>query len=178
MRRSITFFCTFLLLIIFSASSYAQPSGLLLGVNVFPVNTGLRVDSTISNTPADGVLYRGDILRFITAYNHPVYSAQRLSHLEKAKKAIGPNREAFLEILRNGNRMFFKVSFAQQRRPVVMMSTPGMSSPPPVASGLSIAPALGSEASSLFGDDVSSPSNNHIPRPNNSGGGVDSNVFD
>lgn len=180
MKRPIYFFSVLFVFILISSSTnlYAQSSGLLLGVNVSPIQKGLLVATTIPYTPADGVLYRGDILRFMTTYGHPVYSVQRLSHLEKAKKAIGANRDAFLEILRNGNRMFFKVSFVQQVRPVALArrSGPGTPSPLPAASSLSITPA-GSEASSLFGDDVSSPSNNHVPRPNNSGG-VNSNIFD
>ncbi|MCI5226953.1 MAG: hypothetical protein D3918_09935 [Candidatus Electrothrix sp. AX2] len=174
MKRSIHFLSVFFVFILISSSTnlYAQSSGLLLGVNVSPVQKGLLVATTIPHTPADGVLYRGDILRFMTAYGHPVYSVQRLSHLEKAKKAIGPNRDAFLEVLRNGNRMFFRVSFLRST-----VQTYGMSSSPPVASSLRIAPALGSEASSLFGNDASSSSNNYVPRPNNSGG-VHSNIFD
>ena len=178
MKRSIHFLSVFFVFILISSSTnlYAQSSGLLLGVNVSPVPKGLLVATTIPYTPADGVLYRGDILRFMTAYGHPVYSVQRLSHLEKAKEAIGQNQDAFLEILRNGNRMFFKISFLPIR---ARYSTSGYTtSSSTERMSLSIAPALGSEASSLFGDDVSSPSNNHIPRPNNSGGGVDSNVFD
>ncbi len=183
MKRSIHFLSVFFVFILISSSTnlYAQSSGLLLGVNVSSVQKGLLVATTIPHTPADGVLYRGDILRFMTAYGHPVYSVQRLSHLEKAKEAIGSNRDAFLEILRNGNRMFFKVSFVQQRvRPVTLARHSGLGTPPPppTASGLRIAPALGSEATRLFGDDGSPPSNSHVPRPNNSGHGVGSDIFD
>ncbi|MCI5220417.1 MAG: hypothetical protein D3914_14795 [Candidatus Electrothrix sp. LOE2] len=143
MKRSITFFCAFLVSIIFSASSYAQSSGLLLGVNVFPVNTGLQVASTISNTPAVGKLYPGDILRFITAYGHPVYSAQYLDHLEKAKSAIGANQDAFLLILRNGMPMCFKIPFLRTQS--VYRAD---------RNNLSMTPVSQSEARRLFGNDV------------------------
>jgi hypothetical protein len=174
MKRSITFFCAFLVSIIFSASSHAQSSGLLLGVNVFETNTGLQVTSTIPNTPAVGKLYPGDILRFMTAYGHPVYSAQRLSHLEKAKSSLGTSPNAYLEILRNGNRMFFKVSFQQIR---AMRN--GLGASPSSSSSLRIVPASESEARRLFGEDESSQRNGNVPRLNRLGGGVNgSHLFD
>ena len=175
MKRSFFFIFSLFLFVLISTNLHAQSSGLLLGVNVFETNLGLQVTSTIPNTPAVGKLYSGDTLRFMTAYGHPVYSAQRLSHLEKAKRAIGTNREAFLEILRNGNRMFFQISFVQQV-PVAAMRH-GFNSPPPAASSLEIAPAPESEARRLFGgDDVSPQRNDRLPRPNRSGNG--SHLFD
>ncbi|MDU9047848.1 MAG: hypothetical protein Q3M30_03290 [Candidatus Electrothrix sp. Rat3] len=152
MKRAITFFCTLFISMLFLTNSHARSSGLLLGVNVFPVDTGLEVASTIPNTPAVGKLYPGDILRFMTTYGHPVYSVQHLSHLEKAKNAIGANRKTFLEILRNGNRMFFKVSFQQTTRAVAMRN--GLGPSPSSSSRLSMTPVSQSDARRLFGNDV------------------------
>ena len=146
MKRSIFFIFALFLFVLISTNIHAQSSGLLIGVNVFETDSGLQVVSTIPNTPAEGKIYPYDILRFMTADGRHVYSAQRLDHFEKAKRAIGADREAFLEILRNGKSMCFKVSFLS-----ILPIT--MSYYASAETRSKITPASESEAGRLFADD-------------------------
>lgn len=93
------------------ATAQQPASGLLIGVNVTPTTQGLYVQSVIPGTPAQGQLQPGDILRFLTAPGHAIYSAQRINHIEQAKSKIGLNQPAYLEVLRNQQRHFFGISF-------------------------------------------------------------------
>lgn len=83
----------------------------MLGVNVQESDLGLVVRSINADSPASGRLREGDVLRFLTAEGHPVYSIQTLNHLEKAKQAIGLDVSAFLEVQRGTERVFFSLIF-------------------------------------------------------------------
>lgn len=100
-----------------SIDAAAQTSGVpsstsLIGVNAQQSPQGLVVKSLISNSAAVGHLRRGDVLRFLSADGHPVYSIQSFNDIAKAKSAIGKDAPATLEIMRNGQPKYFTITFS------------------------------------------------------------------
>lgn len=79
---------------------------ILRQMKLVPSSEGLVIQSL--RPGGSSVFERGDTLRFVTAPEHPVYSAQTVSHLEEAQKAIGLNTTAYIEVLRNGRRRFLR----------------------------------------------------------------------
>ena len=86
-----------------SASAQAAPSsGMLLGVYAFPNYQGLRVTGTIHGYSAHGKLFRGDVLKRVTADGLTVYPTRSHGQIEYAKDQIGPFQPAALEVFRPG----------------------------------------------------------------------------
>lgn len=77
-------------------------SGLLLGVYANPGNGGMRVSDTIPGYSAEGRLFPGDVLLRTTVDGVSVYRLRSHYETENAKIAIGPNREAAVELWRPG----------------------------------------------------------------------------
>ncbi|MEZ5939987.1 MAG: hypothetical protein R3C18_01260 [Planctomycetaceae bacterium] len=77
-------------------------SGLLVGVYASPSNGGMRVSDTIPGYSAEGRLFPGDVLLRTTVDGFDVYRLRSHYEMENAKMAIGPNREAAMEIWRPG----------------------------------------------------------------------------
>ncbi|MEZ6130318.1 MAG: hypothetical protein R3C59_16665 [Planctomycetaceae bacterium] len=77
-------------------------SGLLLGVYASPGNGGMRVSGLIPGYSAQGRLFPGDVLMRAAVDEYHVYSLRSQYEMENAKIAIGPNREAGVEIWRPG----------------------------------------------------------------------------
>ncbi|MCA8992412.1 MAG: hypothetical protein KDA88_10555 [Planctomycetaceae bacterium] len=77
-------------------------SGLLVGVYASPSNGGMRVSDTIPGYSAEGRLFPGDVLLRTTFDGVQVFRLRSHYEMENAKMAIGPNREAAMEIWRPG----------------------------------------------------------------------------
>ncbi|MCA9029365.1 MAG: hypothetical protein KDA66_01075 [Planctomycetaceae bacterium] len=77
-------------------------SGLLVGVYASPGSGGMRVSDTIPGYSAEGRLFPGDVLLRTTVDGFDVYRLRSHYEMENAKIAIGPNREAAMEIWRPG----------------------------------------------------------------------------
>lgn len=96
----------------FAASqSFAQESGLLLGIYAYRSPSGLRVTGTIPGYSAQGRLFRNDVLLRVTA-GGPIYSVRSHHQIEFAKDQIGPFTPAALEIWRpHVGRVYLWVEF-------------------------------------------------------------------
>jgi len=80
-------------------------SGMLLGIYSQPCGGGMKVTSLIPGYSAEGRIFPGDIIKRVAvpAGNGAVtYLLRSHYEMEKAKSAIGPNRDAALEIYRPG----------------------------------------------------------------------------
>lgn len=86
------------------AELQSQPAAprLLLGVYLTDVEAGLQVERTVAGSPASNALREGDIIRRISAMGQPVRILNTINQLEYAKQAIGPDRQAVLEVYRPG----------------------------------------------------------------------------
>lgn len=82
-------------------------SGMLLGVYASPSKGGMQVQNTIPGYSAQGRLFSGDVLMRATTDGWQVYNLRSTYEMETAKMAIGPNREAALEIWRPGVGMIY-----------------------------------------------------------------------
>jgi len=99
---------TTLALVAFSASLvnaddfHNVKSGMLLGIYATPNNGGMEVLGTIDGYSAQGRLFSGDVVLRTTVDGLTVYRTRTNFEMENAKIAIGPNREAAVEIFRPG----------------------------------------------------------------------------
>ena len=93
------------------SASFAQAdfsnvsSGMLLGIYSQPCSGGMKVTSLIPGYSAEGRIFPGDIIKraAVPSGNGAVtYLLRSHYEMEKAKTAIGPNRDAALEIYRPG----------------------------------------------------------------------------
>jgi hypothetical protein len=75
-------------------------SGMLLGIYTTPAQGGMQVVGLIPGYSAEGRLFRGDVLLRVAVSEHEVYRVRSLYELENAKTAIGPHREAAVELWR------------------------------------------------------------------------------
>jgi hypothetical protein len=75
-------------------------SGMLLGIYTTPAQGGMQVTSLIPGYSAQGRLFPGDVLVRVAVSEQEVYRVRSLQELESAKMAIGPNREAAVELWR------------------------------------------------------------------------------
>lgn len=82
-------------------------SGMLLGIYAAPGSGGMRVSSTIPGYSAQGRLFPGDVLLRVTIDGLNVYRLRTTFEMENAKIAIGPNREAALEIWRPSQGLMY-----------------------------------------------------------------------
>lgn len=96
-------------------------SGLLLGIYASPGYGGMRVTSTIPGYSAEGRLQHGDVLLRATVDGLTMYRLRTTYEMENTKMAIGPNREAALEIWRPGIGMIYAwVEFTPINGPAMM----------------------------------------------------------
>jgi len=96
-------------------------SGLLLGIYASPGYGGMRVNSTIPGYSAEGRLQHGDVLLRATIDGVTMYRLRSTYEMENTKMAIGPNREAALEIWRPGIGMIYAwVEFTPINGPAMM----------------------------------------------------------
>lgn len=77
-------------------------SRLLLGVYAIQGNGGMRVTGTIPGYSAEGRLFPGDVLMRATMDGFRIYHLRSHVEMENAKSAIGPFRQAALELWRPG----------------------------------------------------------------------------
>lgn len=80
-------------------------SGMLLGIYSQPCSGGMKVTSLIPGYTAEGRIYPGDIIKRAAVPNGAgamTYLLRSHYEMEKAKTAIGPYRDAALEIYRPG----------------------------------------------------------------------------
>ena len=102
MKIAITTTAALIALSIASFAQAAPSSGMLLGVYAFPNYNGLRVTGTMHGYSADGRLFRGDVLKRVTADGIHIYPTYSHNQIEFAKDQIGPFQTASLEIFRPG----------------------------------------------------------------------------
>ncbi len=106
------FALAFGLLISFVTVSAAQDfgnvkSGMLLGIYTAPSQGGMLVTDLIPGYSAEGRLEPGDILLRVAVSENEVYRLRSRFELEHAKMAIGPDREAALEIWRPSQGLMY-----------------------------------------------------------------------
>lgn len=77
-------------------------SGMLLGIYSQPTNGGMRVTSLIPGYSAQGRLFPGDVLMRATVDGYNIYNTRTHYEMENAKRSIGANRDAAIEIYRPG----------------------------------------------------------------------------
>ncbi|MEQ9407865.1 MAG: hypothetical protein RIK87_09055 [Fuerstiella sp.] len=82
-------------------------SGMLLGIYSEPCSGGMRVNSLIPGYTAEGRLYPGDILKRATVDGLTIHRTRSHYEMENTKRAIGPNRDAALEIYRPGQGLVY-----------------------------------------------------------------------
>ena len=102
-------------------------SGMLLGVYASDAHNGMRVTGTIPGYTAEGRLFSGDVMLRAATVDSPVIHNLR-SHweIEKAKSAIGANRQAAIEIWRPGTGLVYAwVEFTPVGGPVLMQTING-----------------------------------------------------
>ena len=131
--------CALLLTVssVFSTSAVAADfsgvtSGLLLGVYASPGQGGMRVNSTIPGYSAQGRLFPGDVLLRATMDGWTMYNLRSHHEMENAKMAIGPGREAAVEIWRPGHGMIYAwVEFTPlySAHAIAYSSAPGVPQP-------------------------------------------------
>ena len=85
-----------------AANDFHTKSGLLLGIYASPGSGGMRVSDTIPGYSAEGRLFPGDVLLRTTVDGFQIYRLRTHFEMENAKIAIGPNREAAVELWRPG----------------------------------------------------------------------------
>jgi hypothetical protein len=85
-----------------AAQDFHTKSGLLLGIYASPGSGGMRVSDTIPGYSAEGRLFPGDVLLRTTVDGVQIYRLRTHFEMENAKIAIGPNREAAVELWRPG----------------------------------------------------------------------------
>ena len=105
-----------------SATANAQyenvRSGMLLGVYATPSQGGMRITSTIPGYSAQGRLFPGDVLMRATVDGWTMYNLRSHWEMENAKMAIGPNRDAGIEVWRPGHGyVYFMVQFTPIHAP-------------------------------------------------------------
>lgn len=84
-----------------TAQDYSQvKSGMLMGIYTLPGQGGMQVSGLIPGYSAQGRLQPGDVLLRVAVDENSMYRLRSLYELENAKIAIGPNREAALELWR------------------------------------------------------------------------------
>lgn len=99
-------------------------SGMLLGVHAQPCSGGMKVNSIIPGYTAQGRLFPGDNLKRVTIDGYTVYNLRSHYEMEKAKMAIGANREAAMEIYRPGQGLIYVwVQFTPLSGPAAVSST-------------------------------------------------------
>jgi hypothetical protein len=67
----------------------------------------MKISSLIPGYTAEGRLYPGDINKRATVDGNTIYSTRSHYELENAKRAIGPNRDAALEIYRPNQGLIY-----------------------------------------------------------------------
>ena len=77
-------------------------SGMLLGIYSTPSQGGMQVQSLIPGYSAQGRLFPGDILMRATVDGNCIYTTRTHYEMENAKRSIGANRDAAIEIYRPG----------------------------------------------------------------------------
>lgn len=77
-------------------------SGMLLGIYARPENGGMQVLSTIPGYSAEGRLFPGDVLLRATVDGFQIHRLRSHYETENAKLAIGPHRQAAIEVWRPG----------------------------------------------------------------------------
>jgi hypothetical protein len=84
-----------------NAQDFSQVrSGMLMGIYTSAGQGGMQVSGLIPGYSAQGRLQPGDVLLRVAVDENSVYRLRSLYELENAKMAIGPNREAGLELWR------------------------------------------------------------------------------
>jgi hypothetical protein len=104
-------------------------SGMLLGIYSHPSNGGMQVTSLIPGYSAQGRLFPGDILLRATVDGYTVYNLRSQYEMENAKRSIGANREAAIEIYRPGQGLDyiwvqFTTIYGPAGAPTAAYSTP------------------------------------------------------
>lgn len=94
-------------------------SGMLLGIYSTPSNGGMRVQSLIPGYSAQGRLFPGDILMRATVDGNSIYNTRSHYEMENAKRSIGANRDAAIEIYRpsQGQYIYVWVQFTPLHGP-------------------------------------------------------------
>lgn len=125
MKTVITTFALLLTTAAVNAQDYSNvTSGMLLGVYCQPCNGGMEVTSIIPGYTAQGRLFPGDILKRATVDGNTLYSLRSHYELEKTKTAIGPNRDAAMEIYRPGEGYIYVwVQFTPLYGPAAVSAT-------------------------------------------------------
>ena len=118
-----------------SAQDYSQvKSGMLLGIYTSAGQGGMQVSGLIPGYSAQGRLHTGDVLLRAAVDENTMFRLRSLNELEDAKIAIGPNREAALELWRpQVGLMYAWVEFT----PIYAPASPAAASPAPAASARS-----------------------------------------
>jgi hypothetical protein len=94
------------------AMAQVPPSGLVLGVNVFPVGGGLRVNNTFPGFAANGLLFPGDVLVGGWSEGFGASPLRTVAELETFKTQVGPAKVGALRVYRpNVGYLYFWVSF-------------------------------------------------------------------
>lgn len=83
------------------AAEAVEPK-LLLGAYLNGIEGGLQVTGTVPGSPASQSLRSGDVIRSIAVMGQPTRKLETVNQLEYAKRAIGPNRQVLLEVIRPG----------------------------------------------------------------------------
>lgn len=81
----------------------AVDSALRLGAYLEETDGGLHVTGTLPGSPARDALRPGDIIRRIAIAGQPPRQLNTLLKFEYAKRDLGPDRRAALEVLRPGH---------------------------------------------------------------------------
>lgn len=114
-------------------------SGMLMGIYTSAGQGGMQVSGLIPGYSAQGRLQPGDVLLRVAVDENSVYRLRSLYELENAKMAIGPHREAGLELWRpQVGLMYAWVEFT----PIYGPASPAAVSPA-VAAPAAVAPVTG-----------------------------------
>lgn len=114
-------------------------SGMLMGIYTSAGQGGMQVSGLIPGYSAQGRLQPGDVLLRVAVDENSVYRLRSLYELENAKLAIGPHREAALELWRpQVGLMYAWIEFT----PIYGPASPAVVSPAAV-SPAGVAPVAG-----------------------------------
>jgi hypothetical protein len=121
-----------------SAQDYSHvKSGMLLGIYTSAAQGGMQISGLIPGYSAQGRLQPGDVLLRVAVDENTMFRLRSLYELEDAKIAIGPNREAALELWRpQVGLMYAWVEFT----PIYGPASPAAEAPASAAAAL-VAPA-------------------------------------
>jgi len=119
-----------------SAQDYSQvKSGMLLGIYTSAGQGGMQISGLIPGYSAQGRLQTGDVLLRVAVNENTMFRLRSLNELEDAKIAIGPNREAALELWRpQVGLMYAWVEFT----PIYAPASPAAASPASAAAARSV----------------------------------------